>query len=84
VKGSSRSRGSHGVSSFHLARIDIGSKSALGQFSALDILALARGYTSKKLTADFVLNLQAINPNNGTAGAPRTTGTLSSLIPAGS
>jgi hypothetical protein len=67
------------VTNFRLAGIEIGGKSALTQFSALDALALVRAFTSKNLPADFVLNLQAINPNNGTAGAPQTTSTLSSL-----
>jgi hypothetical protein len=67
------------VTDFRLAGIDIGGKSALTQFSAMDALSLVRAFTSKNLPATFVLNLQVVNPNNGTAGAPQTTSTLSSL-----
>jgi hypothetical protein len=68
-----------GVTGFRLAGIDIEGKSKLSQFSALDALALVRAFASKNLPADFILNVQAINPNNGTGGARQTVSTLSSL-----
>jgi hypothetical protein len=67
------------VSDFRLAGIDIGAKSALTQFSALDGLTLVRAFASKNLPAAFVLNLQVVNPNTGTGGSTQTTSTLSGL-----
>lgn len=67
------------VSDFRLAGIAIGSKTALSQFSAADALGLVGAFTSRRLPADFVLNLEAVNPNTGAGGTSRTVGTLSSL-----
>lgn len=68
-----------GVGDFRLAGIPLSGKTHLGQFSASDGLKLLQAFSAKKLTADFVLEVLAVNPNDGTGGTTRTTSTLTSL-----
>jgi hypothetical protein len=67
------------VTSFRLAGIDLGRTSALSQLTPFDALALAGAYASRRLPAEIVVEVEALNPNDGTAGTPRTTSTLTSL-----
>ena len=67
------------VHGFRLAGIEIGGKTRLGQFNALDALALLNTFRTKKLPAEFTLDILAVNPNDGTGGTPRTASTLTSL-----
>jgi len=67
------------VRGFRLAGISLDGKTRLSQFSALDALALAQAFQRKNLPADFVLDVLAINPNDGTGGSPRTVSTLTGL-----
>jgi hypothetical protein len=64
---------------FRLAGIAIGGKARLSQFSAMDALALANAFRARKLPADFVLNVLAVNPNDGTGGSTQTVSTLTSF-----
>ncbi len=68
-----------GVRDFRLLGIDIGGKARLSDFSALDAVKLVQSYTSRKLPVDFVLDVVAVNPNDGTGGTRKTTSTLSGL-----
>lgn len=67
------------VTGFRLAGIDLGRTSSLSQLTAYDALSLAGAYASRRLPAELVVEVEAVNPNDGTAGAPRTTSTLTSL-----
>ena len=67
------------VHGFRLAGIEIGGKTRLGQFNAMDALGLLNAFRAKKLPAEFVLDVLAVNPNDGTGGTPRTASTLTSL-----
>ena len=67
------------VHGFHLAGIEIGGKTRLSQFNALDALALLNTFRTKKLPAEFILDVLAVNPNDGTGGTSRTASTLTSL-----
>ena len=67
------------VRGFRLAGIEIGGKTRLGQFNAGDALALLNTFRTKKLPAEFILEVLAVNPNDGTGGTPRTASTLTSL-----
>lgn len=67
------------VRDFRLAGVALEGKTRLSQFSALDALSLARAFQSKRLPADFVLEVLAVNPNDGTGGSPVTVSTLTSL-----
>jgi hypothetical protein len=68
-----------GVRDFRLLGMDLSGKSLLGQFSAGDAFRMAQSYASKKLPVDFVVDVLAINPNDGTGGSKKTTSTLTSL-----
>jgi hypothetical protein len=67
------------VRDFHIAGIDVSGISNVGQFSAGNALTLVRAFGAKSLPADFVLDVVAVNPNDGTGGNPQTVSTLSSL-----
>jgi hypothetical protein len=67
------------VHGFRLAGIEIGGKTRLGQFNAMDALALLNTFRTKKLPAEFTLDVLAVNPNDGTGGTRSTTSTLTSL-----
>ncbi len=67
------------VRNFRLLGLDISGKSKLSDFNALDALRLFEAYRSKKLPVDFVVDVLAINPNDGTGGTRQTTSTLTGL-----
>ena len=68
-----------GVREFRLLGIDLGGKTRLSDFSAGDALRLAESFRVKKLPVEFVLDVLAVNPNDGTGGSRRTTSTLTGL-----
>jgi hypothetical protein len=68
-----------GVRDFRLLGIEIGAKDRLGDFSAVDALRLVDSYRSKKFPVDFVLEVLAVNPNDGTGGTRQTPSTLTGL-----
>ncbi len=68
-----------GVRDFRLLGIDIGGKARLAEFSPLDALRLAESYRTRKLPVEFVLDVLAVNPNDGTGGSRQTTSTLTGL-----
>lgn len=67
------------VNSFLLDGITVSNKSTLQDFSALDILKLTTDVTNKRLPVSFVLNVNALNPNDGTGGYPKTDVSLKSF-----
>jgi hypothetical protein len=68
-----------GVHDFRLLGIDLGGKARLTDFNALDAVKLVQSYQSRKLPVDFVLDVLAVNPNDGTGGTRQTTSTLAGL-----
>lgn len=68
-----------GVSGFTVSGIAIADKQKLGDFTLLDGISLMAAYRNKKLPAGFTLNIEAINPNDGTGGSPQTSSTLTSF-----
>ena len=67
------------VRDFALMGINLGGKSSLTDFSAMDGLKLVQAFATKRLPAEFVLNIEAVNPNDGTGGSAQTVSTLTSL-----
>ena len=59
--------------------IDIGGKAALSDFTALDAFKAVQAYQSKKLPVEFVLDVLAVNPNDGTGGSRKSKSTLTGL-----
>jgi hypothetical protein len=68
-----------GVRDFRLLGVEIGGKDRLGDFSAVDALRLVDAYRSKKFPVDFVVEVLAVNPNDGTGGTRQTPSTLTGL-----
>ena len=68
-----------GVRDFRLLGVDIGGKAALSDFTALDAFKAVQAYQSKKLPVEFVLDVLAVNPNDGTGGSRKSTSTLTGL-----
>lgn len=68
-----------GVHDFMLLGIDVGGKTRIGDFSALDAAKLVQSYASKKLPVEFVVDVLAVNPNDGTGGTRQTVSTLTGL-----
>ncbi|MCX8159919.1 MAG: hypothetical protein N3G18_03180 [Candidatus Saccharicenans sp.] len=67
------------VEGFSLAGIPLSHKASLNDFTVQDGLKLAQLFGSKKLPVEFILNVVAINPNDGSSGKVKTAATLSGL-----
>lgn len=67
------------VSGFTLNRIAVSNKSKLSDFTAIDLLKLSSGFANGSFPVTFTLNIEAVNPNDGKGGYPRTTATLKSF-----
>ncbi len=67
------------VRDFALVGIPFGAKSRLTDFTAADGIRLFQAFSAKRLPAEFVLEVLAVNPNDGTGGTKKTVSTLSSL-----
>jgi hypothetical protein len=68
-----------GVREFRLLGLDLGGKTKISDFAAMDALRLVESYRAKKLPVDFVVDVLAVNPNDGTGGTTKTTSTLTGL-----
>lgn len=68
-----------GASGFSLAGIDISRKQRVEDFSVLDAYRLMKAFNDRKLPASFTLDVEAVNPNDGSGGSPRTVSTLTSF-----
>jgi hypothetical protein len=67
------------VNDFRLSGIQLSKFSKLSDFNLLDGAKLLNSFRTKKFPAEFVLNVAAINPNDGTGGSPKTNSTLTSF-----
>ncbi len=67
------------VNNFSLAGIGLSNKNSVKDFSLTDGFKLTSAFASKSFPAEFVLNVAALNPNDGKGGTPGTSATLTSL-----
>jgi len=67
------------VSNFTVMGITLGGKSALSDFNVADGLRLVQAFAGKRLPAEFTINIEAVNPNDGRGGSPQTVSTLTGL-----
>lgn len=65
-----------GVDDFSLAGIRISQKSQLRDFTIADGIQLLAAFRGKRLPARFLLNVEALNPNDGSGGSTKTISTL--------
>jgi hypothetical protein len=68
-----------GVRDFKLLGVELGGKAALSDFTAMDAFKALQAYQSRKLPVEFVLDVLALNPNDGTGGSRKSTTTLTGL-----
>jgi hypothetical protein len=67
------------VSEFTLSGISVSNKSRLSDFNALDLLKLSSSFAQGNFPVSFTLNVEAVNPNDGSGGYPSTNATLKSF-----
>lgn len=67
------------VSDLTLNGIGLENKSKLSDFSAVDLLKLSSAFAQGSLPVNFTLNVEAVNPNDGTGGYPNTNATIKSF-----
>lgn len=67
------------VNNFTFNGINLTNKRSMSDFSALEVLKLTAAFTNGSMPASFLLNISALNPNNGTGGYPSTNATLVSF-----
>lgn len=67
------------VNQFRLAGVDISRIKSVSDLSIVDGLKLTQAFASKRLPAQFVLNVDAKNPNDGKGGTKQSAATLSSF-----
>jgi len=67
------------VHDFSLNGINLSRKSSLADFSAMDGVRLVAAFATKRFPAEIVLDIEAVNPNDGRGGSRQTVSTLTSL-----
>ena len=67
------------VADFTLSGISITDKSKLSDFHAVDLLKLSSSFARGNFPVSFILNVEAVNPNDGTGGYPSNDATLKSF-----
>ncbi|MCU7493093.1 MAG: hypothetical protein ACM3UR_07130 [Bacteroidota bacterium] len=60
------------INGLQLSGIPVSGKTSLKDFSATDLLRITSAVASKQLPVSFVLNVDALNPNDGKGGNPQT------------
>jgi len=68
-----------GVRDFRLLGLDVSGKTKLSDLGAADVLRVAQSYAGRKLPVSFVLDVLAVNPNDGSGGTAKTASTLNAL-----
>ena len=67
------------VGQFSIAGINLNRIASLSDLNAFDGLKLLSGFQNRKLPAEMILDIQIINPNDGSGDLPKTVSTLTSL-----
>jgi len=67
------------VNQFRLAGVNLSNINSVSDISLVDGLKLSQAFASKKLPAQFVLNVDAKNPNDGKGGSKQSAATLTSF-----
>lgn len=67
------------VTDFRVSGIPISQKSKLSDFSAMDVLKLTSAVAQGSLPVTFTLYVDALNPNDGKGGYPKTDASLKSF-----
>jgi len=68
-----------GVDNFSIAGLTLSHFASLSDFSAAEGIKLLAAFQNRRIPAEFILDIQALNPNDGSGGSPKTVSTLTSL-----
>lgn len=64
------------INGFEINGVSFSGKSKINDFNAIDVLKFTSAFAGGSLPASFVLNVEAKNPNDGSAGFKRTDATI--------
>ncbi|MER3328948.1 MAG: hypothetical protein RIF34_05160 [Candidatus Kapaibacterium sp.] len=67
------------VNNFQLAGVNLSNVNSVKDISIMDGIKLTRAFSEKRLPAQFILNVDAKNPNDGKGGTKQSAATLSSF-----
>lgn len=67
------------VGSFRLAGVSLSNKTKISDLSLSDGLKLTSAFASRRLPAEFILNVEARNPNEGTSGNNNPNASITSF-----
>jgi hypothetical protein len=67
------------VNNFRLAGVNLSNIKSVSDISLMDGIKLTKAFSEKRLPAQFVLNVDAKNPNDGTGGSKQSSATLTAL-----
>lgn len=67
------------INNFKLNEVSIANKFSINDFAALEILKISSAVAQGNLPVSFTVNVEAMNPNDGTGGYPKTNATLKSF-----
>ncbi|MFN3195733.1 MAG: hypothetical protein ACE364_07295 [Chlorobiota bacterium] len=67
------------VNNFVVAGVNLSNIKSVNDLSVMDGIRLTKAFADKRLPAQFVLNLDARNPNDGTGGTKQSSATLTGL-----
>lgn len=67
------------IDNLQLTGIQVSSKRSIKDFNAIELLKLSSAFAKGSLPLTFTLHINALNPNNGSGGYPRTDLKLSSF-----
>jgi hypothetical protein len=67
------------VNNFNVNGIQISNKTRLADFSTQEIITISSAAAKGNLPVSFTLNVDALNPNDGSGGYPRTNATVKSF-----
>ncbi len=69
----------YNIDNFNLCGVNLSSKVQISDFSFSEAAIITSSFASNKLPAQFVLNVEAVNPNDGSGGSQQTSATLTSF-----
>lgn len=62
----------HSTENYNVNGVDVDNKKSIKDFSAIELLKITAGVAKGSLPATFTINVEAVNPNDGKGGYPRT------------
>jgi hypothetical protein len=59
--------------------VNISNKRSINDLSAIEAVKLTASFINRSMPVSFIVNISAVNPNNGTGGYPSTNATIVSF-----